>query len=321
MRSARRGFTLVEMVVALAASSIVVLAGTTLVLLTLRVQSQAYADVSRQDTARVALTMVETLAEQGKLDVNAVDDNGIDGVLYTSGSNICIGGGTVLMTKAALSADTHGDRLLTLTLTDNESYETYSTTVFCRNWPRQPGPYLLNKTEIFADFTLPEEVISARYKLLKTAVGQFGSKGEIKGEAPETTFAEWYNTTWTPETNPAWCACFVSWCIEKNRESIHGYDPTTYRLGTVAAWTALIDPDASPTPGDVIIFNFNNDEDTQADHVGLVLRVDGDTLYTVEGNNNDEVVIAQYDKTADADIILGYVELPWDNSAGTVTGS
>ncbi len=330
MNRRRGGFTLVEMIVALATSSIVVLAGMSFVMMCLRVQSVAYADVSRQDTARVALTLVETLAERGELkppDDSVPDDSvviaatGDNVVLYSQDDNIYVGSkpdGTLLMSNAKLSTEVN-DRLFTVTLKDmdNDGAE-YSTTVFCRDWPRQPGPYLLNKTEIFGPVITKEE--ENRFELLKTAVGQFGSNGYIlndDGEPTTETFAGWYNEDWGSGT--PWCACFVSWCIEQEKDKIVSYNEVEFRFADVnVGWTdetkAYFGNETDdPTPGDLIFFDLNG-SDGIADHVGFVLRVEGEKIYTVEGNNNKKVVIAEYKIGGPG--ILGYAKLPWEPGAG-----
>ena len=40
-----------------------------------------------------------------------------------------------------------------------------------------------------------------------------------------------------------------------------------------------------PSKGDIIFFNWDGDE--LSDHVGIVEKVEGDVIYTIEGNSND----------------------------------
>jgi hypothetical protein len=80
-----------------------------------------------------------------------------------------------------------------------------------------------------------------------------------------------------------WCGCFVAWCVGNAGAKI----PTLIRLG----YTGYITADANANtngltavsfdnarPGDIVVYSF--------DHIGLVERVEGDTLYAIEGNTS-----------------------------------
>lgn len=80
-----------------------------------------------------------------------------------------------------------------------------------------------------------------------------------------------------------WCGCFVAWCVGKAGAKI----PTLIRLG----YTGYITADANAgtngltavsfdnaRAGDIVVYSF--------DHIGLVERVDGNTLYAIEGNTS-----------------------------------
>ena len=58
----------------------------------------------------------------------------------------------------------------------------------------------------------------------------------------------------------------------------------------------------TPAPGDLIFFDW--ERDGAADHVGLVEKVDNDTVYTIEGNNGK--VVAEHRYALNAKEILGY---------------
>lgn len=44
----------------------------------------------------------------------------------------------------------------------------------------------------------------------------------------------------------------------------------------------------SRVPADIIFFDWDGGQDGSADHVGIVERVQGDHVYTVEGNSDDQ---------------------------------
>jgi hypothetical protein len=80
-----------------------------------------------------------------------------------------------------------------------------------------------------------------------------------------------------------WCGCFVAWCVGNAGAKI----PTLIRLGFDQYITA--DANAGTNgltavsfdnarPGDIVVYAFP--------HIGLVERVEGDTLHSIEGNTS-----------------------------------
>jgi hypothetical protein len=92
----------------------------------------------------------------------------------------------------------------------------------------------------------------------------------------------------------AWCADFVSFAYWRSGQPLTGGLSGGWRIAGALAlrdwfavrgrWTprAL----ASPAPGDAVYFTW--------DHVGLVRRLDGGTLETIEGNAGDAVRLRRY---------------------------
>lgn len=64
----------------------------------------------------------------------------------------------------------------------------------------------------------------------------------------------------------------------------------------------------TPKPGDIIFFdwldNETNRRDGEAEHVGIVQKVENGKVYTIEGNSDDSCRICEYD--IDSQDILGY---------------
>jgi cell wall-associated NlpC family hydrolase len=58
----------------------------------------------------------------------------------------------------------------------------------------------------------------------------------------------------------------------------------------------------TPAPGDLIFFDWEGDG--VSDHVGIVERADGTTVYTIEGNTSDSVARRSY--ALDSVKITGY---------------
>ena len=57
-----------------------------------------------------------------------------------------------------------------------------------------------------------------------------------------------------------------------------------------------------PSPGEIIFFDWEHDG--TCDHVGIVERCDGTTVYTIEGNSGDAVKERSYAISSDS--IMGY---------------
>ncbi|MBO5556857.1 MAG: CHAP domain-containing protein [Oscillospiraceae bacterium] len=124
-----------------------------------------------------------------------------------------------------------------------------------------------------------------------------------------TRYGAWYGIPYGD-----WCAMFVSFCLR------YAEIPETAvpRDSGCATWVERLSaPEFAlyaraeayqPKAGDIIFFDFNNDE--KADHVGLVSMVDEDqgTLETIEGNRVNYVERFTYNRTDPS--ILGYGVLP-----------
>ena len=57
--------------------------------------------------------------------------------------------------------------------------------------------------------------------------------------------------------------------------------------------------------GDIIFFDWADSNDGQADHVGIVEKVEGSTIYTIEGNASTDIC-KQKEYNINSNVILGY---------------
>lgn len=116
-------------------------------------------------------------------------------------------------------------------------------------------------------------------EIVTVALSQVGNVG---GEL----YWSWYGFNSRVE----WCACFVSWCANECGYIDAGVIP---KFATCASqgvpwfqehgqWQ---DRNYEPQIGDIIFFDWDTSGD--ADHVGIVERVENDRVYTVEGNSGD----------------------------------
>lgn len=169
-----------------------------------------------------------------------------------------------------------------------------------------------------------------RYDVLAVALSQLGyhegdSDADMHGYSNgDKNFVE-YNRYRRPLDNNegngasygyAWCASFVVWC---NRHAGVEATASGSEIGcdSMISWYTRNkryhpkDEGYIPLPGDAIMFG----EDSDSDHVGLVLGVEGDTVYTIEGNAGGVVGIHSYDY--DDDSILGFCVPKYTTVEGT----
>ncbi len=120
--------------------------------------------------------------------------------------------------------------------------------------------------------------------LEKASNSQLDDKTANAGSANWTKYGAWYGGGLN---GYAWCAMFVSWCANQAGVStdiipkFHSCTAAMNWFKTHAVWYPR--GNYTPAPGDIILFT--NDGITAA-HVGIVYKVDGSKVYTIEGNTS-----------------------------------
>lgn len=84
----------------------------------------------------------------------------------------------------------------------------------------------------------------------------------------------------------SWCMAFVYWCFNEASKILAVNNPLSKTAGVMAQYnkSKLKYGQIHPMPGDVFIMDFGKG----LGHTGIVERVEGDYIYTIEGNSNDE---------------------------------
>ena len=114
----------------------------------------------------------------------------------------------------------------------------------------------------------------------------------------------------------AWCAAFVSWCLEEAdaKDSAGGLFASctlwVERLREIGRYSTRASGYV-PKAGDLIFFK-SAGVTRASDHVGLVRYVRGGRVYTVEGNSSDRVSLRDY-KLSDT-YIVGYGRPRYDSA-------
>lgn len=340
MKRNNSGFTMVELLVTVAVSSIVLAAAASLMLLGLRVHQTTQKEAGEQQTVRIVLSALEDLSASGKIyRVEPLSDG-----WQLQGKTADGTPGAVLLryNSGTLTSGTSGDQVLLdnlrgaqvildgslVTFTFATAEHSYSTSVFCRTGIEGDSVGKEDAQEKLENPTLPTLPSTAekdaRFAFLKTLAGQYDSRGEIIGG--KGYFSEWYignyadHPGWNQYT--PWCACFLSWgAAQQPNETFDGNPPKFANVDdgmnafqTQKKWRSPNDDNDKPIPGDYVFFDWDgrNDPDggKDPDHVGAVLCVDEDGyLYTIEGNSGGKVAVQRY--LLSDPRIVGYGVLNW----------
>lgn len=343
MKRNNSGFTMVELLVTVAVSSIVLAAAASLMLLGLRVHQTTQKEAGEQQTVRIVLSALEDLSASGKIyRVEPLSDgwrllgktaDGKPGAVllrYNSGKLASGGSGDQVLLDNLRGAQVILDGSL-VTFTFATAAHRYSTSVFCRTGIKgdsvgkedaQEKLEELKKPPLPESTELSEAEKKARFAFLQTLADQYDSRGEIKnGDGTYNYFSEWYingyknHPGWNQYT--PWCACFLSWAAAQQKTSIDG-DPPSFadvdkgmtKFKDSGMWRKR---GATPIPGDYVFFDWDGGSDP--DHVGAVLCVEGDFLYTIEGNSGGKVAVQRY-LLSDSRIV-GYGVLKWKTQGET----
>lgn len=339
MKRNNSGFTMVELLVTVAVSSIVLAAAASLMLLGLRVHQTTQKEAGEQQTVRIVLSALEDLSASGKIyRVEPLSDG-----WQLQGKTADGTPGAVLLryNSGKLTSGTSGDQVLLdnlrgarvdldgslVTFTFATAAHSYSTSVFCRTGIEGDSVGKEEAKEKLDELKKPnltDAEKKARFAFLQTLAGQYDSRGEIKGGSDYTYFSEWYirsykdNPGWNQYT--PWCGCFLSWGAEQQRDTIDGDPPKFADVDKGMAdfqnnrkWREPNDEENKPIPGDYVFFDWDgrNDPDggKDPDHVGAVLCVEGNFLYTIEGNSGGRVAVNRYSLSDSR--IVGYGVLNW----------
>lgn len=130
--------------------------------------------------------------------------------------------------------------------------------------------------------------------VVKVAVSQIGYK-ESPANSNKTKYGKWFGMNGVP-----WCAIFLDWCFEKaGAGSLFPHNPSAaYAQDEIVSsckgtWVMKKNKSratrraylAQAKPGDVVTFDFGK-MDAYRRHIGIVEKVSGQNIITVEGNTS-----------------------------------
>jgi len=129
---------------------------------------------------------------------------------------------------------------------------------------------------------------------LKAAQGQVGQAEQPKG-SNSGPMVDKYLRSVGLKPGFAWCQAFVYWCYEYAAEHLNKQNPALKTAGVQDCWNKvphnrkILAAEArrgagKVLPGDQFILLFGKG----TGHTGMVERVEGAVIYTIEGNSNND---------------------------------
>jgi uncharacterized protein (TIGR02594 family) len=122
---------------------------------------------------------------------------------------------------------------------------------------------------------------------LVIASKEIGVKEYKGGENPRIIEYHSVTSLKATEDEVAWCAAFVSWCLEKA-----GYQST--RSASARSYLSYGNPVDKPFEGCIVVFE--RGEPWQG-HVGFFVKEEGSYVHCLGGNQGNAVSIAKYPKS------------------------
>lgn len=334
MKKRNHGFSLVELVVTMAVASVVMLAATTTLLSYIRINKQGTDIAIKQNNVQIVTEVLESIASEASIkkvvgDATAwqIIDVGDNAIFSYDGTAIYVKGVELLPNVKEWKVPTlTADGLLTLYIRMSEEAGKldYEMSVYCRlaqvpeateesEEGNNPVQFSLRAVPTESQTTDWSRIryADARKNLISVLEAEKGSTG-----ASLTTgeyFSEWYiggyagNPGWNQET--PWCACFVSWALEQCSENLltvpkYAHVEEFMNSFPIDRWKT-----SNPQPGDIIFFDWVENNTKFPQHVGVVTAVENGTVRTIEGNADGEVASRVY--ALDDGRILGYGVLNW----------
>jgi hypothetical protein len=193
---------------------------------------------------------------------------------------------TVFMQKYERPGEPHLDRRITAA---NTAYGRYSNDVTDKLPPAEADPSVPSDPTgscaqpISAASGSVVQIAQAELakKVIENPVGCDSGNPSVKGDCgPEVN-------KYTDSTLEYWCADFVSWVYRQAGTPFTGGSSGGWRIAGVSSMQSWFEknanwtpngPSANPQPGNIYTLSIS--------HVGIVEKVEGDTLYTISGNTS-----------------------------------
>lgn len=343
------GFTLVELVIAMATGTLVFIAASTLLLLGLRINNLTTATTIQQNDVRTIITMMERLASDGKIskvtydgDSWNIETSSNTAIKYDANAQALLVGNfdaegkaiTTPILKNVYASHAVLDEKQVLTFAVETDQGSYRSSVYCR----MASIELVDET----DKTIKDEIGDIfdnedkeqvdqreleRQAFLDVLYGQYRlagggvNSGVILNDAKRSTgeyYSEWYINTvggsygvngWNKNT--PWCACYISWALSQVDRGYFEDNAVVPIYANVDNFIEYFKGKSSlvSTPTPGDIIFFDWTGGDNPAHVGVVIKSDDTNVYTIEGNSAGIIALRSYSLSDNR--IIGYGVLPW----------
>lgn len=120
---------------------------------------------------------------------------------------------------------------------------------------------------------------------LQNAIKEIGTQEEPKGSNWGKRVQQYLASIGINSPAP-WCMAFVYFCFDEASKQLQRTNPLVRTGLVLGAWNKakINNGRIKPEPGDIFIMDFGGG----TGHTGIVEKVEGLWIYTVEGNTNDE---------------------------------
>ncbi|AOW08741.1 CHAP domain-containing protein [Flavobacterium gilvum] len=127
-------------------------------------------------------------------------------------------------------------------------------------------------------------MIALGKKTLEVAITQLGVQ-EIPKNSNAGPAVEKYLKSVGLGKGYAWCMAFIYWCTKEAAKDLGVENPLFKTAGVLAMYNKEKDSVVTdPQPGDIMILDYGKG----LGHTGIVEKVIGTDVHTIEGNTNDE---------------------------------
>lgn len=128
--------------------------------------------------------------------------------------------------------------------------------------------------------------------MITKALSQYGIK-EIPGAENNPEIMKYFKEIgceWVQDDETAWCSAFINWCAKTSAK------PYTGKLNA-RSWLDIGEPiEGFQKIGDVVVF-WREDPKGWKGHVGIFIRETEEFIYTLGGNQNNQVCIKPYPRS------------------------
>jgi len=127
--------------------------------------------------------------------------------------------------------------------------------------------------------------MTVREIALETAITQLGVHEDAGNRNTGPQVNAYLASTGLPPGN-SWCMSFCYWCYDQAAKRMAVKNPLAKTAGVLDQWNKrkTTNGTVTPNPGDIFIMDFGKG----LGHTGIVEKIEGIWIYTIEGNSNDE---------------------------------